>query len=287
MEPGSDIEDLALGWSPRRLLSGELAVRTLSAARIAVARLPASGGASSSGGGSFTLPLRVSLQKLQIGRIELATPVFGIAADFIAEGQARLPSLDRAEGMLSLRRLDEPGEYRLDAHQDAGGLHARLAIREQGDGLLAAAAGLAELGPMTADAALDGPPDALASRMTLRAGKLHAEADGTIRLDQQSGEMVLTVNEIAPLAALAGRRIARQHPPDAPRRAGGTGQTGATTHLDVGRHPGADRRAGEAAAAHRQGRQAARDGGSAWQRHRADAVLARPARRPSPARRAR
>ena len=195
--------DLALGWSPRRLLAGEFAVQALTASHIAIVRLPASR-ADGSGGGLPGMPLRMELQSLRIDRLDIDPPVFAIAAAFTVDGHADIPSLDRATGALALRRIDKPGEYRLEAHQDAAGLHARLLVHEQDDGLLAAAAGIAALGPVMLEASADGPPDALATHMALNAGKLRAEADGTIRLDRQDGDMVVGVNDIAPLAALAG-----------------------------------------------------------------------------------
>jgi translocation and assembly module TamB len=196
------IDDLALAWSPRQLLHTELSVQNLSASRIDVARLPASEGSSS--GGSFALPVRVSLERLNIGRIDIAEPVFGVAASLTADGKAKVPALDRAEITLALHRLDKPGEYQLDAHQDAAGFHAKLALHEQGDGLLGVVAGVTKLGPITLDAALDGPLEAVAARLVLDAGKLHANADGTIDLNRKAGELVVTLADLAPAAALAG-----------------------------------------------------------------------------------
>ncbi len=200
------VDDLALGWSPRRLLAGEFAVQALTAAHIELARLPTST-AGNSGGAPFALPLPIRLQRLRVDRIDIAKPAIGIAAAFGADGQGEFLAMDRAQGFLALRRLDKPGEYRLDARQDEAGLHARLRLREQDDGLLAAAAGIAELGPITADATADGPPDALASHIVLDAGKLHAQADGTIDLGRQRGEMVVATKDIAPIAALAGLEL--------------------------------------------------------------------------------
>lgn len=197
------IDDLALAWSPRRLLAGEVAVRNLTAARIAVARLPtaSSGG---SGNGSLALPLRVRLERLKIDRIDLAASGFGAASAFVADGSGLFAAPGQAEIFLSFRRLDQPGGYRLDARRDAAGLHARLGVHEPEDGLLATAAGVAKPGPVTLDAIVDGPPDALATHLVLDAGKLHAAAEGTVDLDRQSGKMVLTLKDLAPVAALAG-----------------------------------------------------------------------------------
>lgn len=203
------IEELAFAWSPVRLLSGELSVQSLTAALIAVARLPAAGDTAATDtaatdGGSISLPVRVDLQRLRVDRIDLAKSVLGTEASFSADGQLQLPSLERAQGAFALRRLDRPGEYRLQARQDAAGLHVTLDLQEQGEGFLAGAAGMPQLGPVTLKATAEGPPDALAARLAFDAGKLHAEADGTLRFERQSGEMVLTVGDIGPFAALAG-----------------------------------------------------------------------------------
>ena len=198
------IDDMALEWSPRRLLRRDIAVRNLTAARIEVARLPAAGDGGTSDTGTFVLPVRVNLERLKIQRIEIGQPVLGIVVALSADGEARIDALEQAEGSLTLRRLDQPGAYTLSVKSDAAGLHARLQVREQGDALLAAAIGLPELGPVTADANADGPVDALATRIVLDAGRLHAEARGMVHLNRQTAETVVTVNEIAPLAALAG-----------------------------------------------------------------------------------
>jgi translocation and assembly module TamB len=146
--PFASVENLHLAWHPLSLISGKVAISDLSADRVAVSRqpvLPPTPADSSSGGG---IPfIRVALDKLDIGRIELGEPVLGMAAVLNLQASARL--VDPAEGLsldFALLREDAPGEIKgrvryapgdgigtdtlaldVTASEPAGGLVARLA----------------------------------------------------------------------------------------------------------------------------------------------------------------
>jgi translocation and assembly module TamB len=146
--PFASVENLHLAWHPLSLIGGKVAITDLSADRVAVSRQPvlppAAPDASTGGGIPF---IRVALDKLDIGRIELGEPVLGMAAVLNLQASARL--VDPAEGLsldFAVVREDAPGEIKgrvryapgdgagtdtlaldVTASEPAGGLVARLA----------------------------------------------------------------------------------------------------------------------------------------------------------------
>ena len=186
------VQDAALDVAPLRLLAAVARIDTLTATRVAVARLPAPAGPASSGG--LHLPLRVELLRLRVERLELAAPVAGSAAALAVDGRATLAALWRGEAAVTLVRLDAPGSYALDGRIDAAGLHARLRAAEPAGGLVGQAAGLPGLGAIDATAALDGSMPAASLQLSLAAGALRAQAEGMLNLDALSGDLELSAS---------------------------------------------------------------------------------------------
>jgi translocation and assembly module TamB len=188
------VEDARLAWSPLALLSGRLDLQAVTAARIALDRLPAGGPeaeapeAEDSDPASFEvpeLPVAIRLDRLAVERVEIGEAVAGTPAAFQVEGQAAAPQGGRLTTQLAVTRLGGPAEsLRLDAGFDPGPrtLAVDLELDAPPDGLLARLADL----PAGADAALsltgDGPIDAWAGQLDARVGKA-ARLDTKIRLD--------------------------------------------------------------------------------------------------------
>jgi translocation and assembly module TamB len=193
------IDDLALSWSPVRLLSGEVHVERVAADHVMVARPPVPTGS----GGSIGLPVRVDLAALHVGRVDLAGAAIGRAADqpvaLSVDGAARLAAIDQGTARLVVRRLDAPGTYTLDAKLDPAGLRATLHLAEPAGGILGSLARLPDIGAIAGDATVTGRFNALAVDATLTAGELRARATGTVDL---TGHMAdLTVSADAPAMA--------------------------------------------------------------------------------------
>jgi hypothetical protein len=74
------IDELALDWSPLKLLGGTAQIDRLTASRVAIPRLAEAQPATASSGGSFQLPVHVVLDALHIARVELGAPVTGRSA---------------------------------------------------------------------------------------------------------------------------------------------------------------------------------------------------------------
>ncbi len=75
---------------------------------------------------------------------------------------------------------------------DATRLQATLHVSEPAHGLLASLAGLPDLGAVALDASLDGPRHAVATRMTLAAGPLHATVGGTLDLEHDAADLMVS-----------------------------------------------------------------------------------------------
>jgi translocation and assembly module TamB len=88
------IDDIALDWSPLRLLSGVAHIDRLSVGHVAMARLPVSDTPAQPGSsGGFSLPVHVEAEALHVARIDIAAPVAGAQAAIALDGSAHLASL--------------------------------------------------------------------------------------------------------------------------------------------------------------------------------------------------
>jgi translocation and assembly module TamB len=170
------IADLRIDWSPLALLHGTVRIDRLRAARVAVLRRPVLAG------GATALPMPVAIAALRVDRLDLAAPVAGAPAALGLAGHLRLVTFERGRIALAARRLDRPGYYRLAGAFAPTALALDLAVAEPERGLVAALAGLPDLGALGIIARLDGPPAAVRTRLTIAAGPLTARAAGTIDL---------------------------------------------------------------------------------------------------------
>jgi translocation and assembly module TamB len=191
------VEDARLSWSPLALLSGRLELQAVTAARIALDRLPAGGSeaeqpeAEESDPASFELPelpVAIRLDRLAVERVEIGEAVAGTPAAFKVEGRAAAPQGGRLTTQLAVTRPGGPAEsLRLNAGFDPGPrtLSVELELNAPPDGLLAQLADL----PAGAGAALsltgDGPVDAWSGQLDARIGQA-ARLDSKIRLDDFS-----------------------------------------------------------------------------------------------------
>ena len=176
------IEDVRIDWSPTQLLHGEAKIDALTAAHIAIARLPAPSGGTTSSNGSTSLPVRVAVDRFEIARLDIAAPVAGVGAGLSIKGHLDLQSLDEGSFALDVGRLDGPGSYRVSGTVSADKIAAQLAVDEPAHGLVSTIAGLPELGALAVSASLDGPRNAEAVKFAVSAGPLQSKGQGKIDL---------------------------------------------------------------------------------------------------------
>ncbi|MDF9392991.1 MULTISPECIES: translocation/assembly module TamB domain-containing protein [Methylococcus] len=209
--PWLRIEGLELAWSPSALLRGALRVERLEAGRVAIARLPASESKpENADAGPVTLPVTVDLRTVRIGSLDLAEAVAGVAARLTLNGMVHLASLDRGEFSLSARRLDAEGDYAVAGRIGGDGLGAHVQLRELGHGLIAVLIGLPDLGPLAAEASLEGPRTSVAMQMTLNAGPLRTETSGALDLAGNAADLKFRVTAPAmrPAPNLSWQKLA-------------------------------------------------------------------------------
>lgn len=150
------IERVGVGWTPSRLLRGELAITRLAATNVQVLRQPRPGpeepaaAAAEEDGGPVQIrwpraPLTVSVDGLRFNNVTVAAGVLGgRPLAFDAEGSLRDERNDQTATFNLTRTDDVAGEIRLDYHRDfaAETLRLNLDAREAPGGLVAGLAGL-------------------------------------------------------------------------------------------------------------------------------------------------
>jgi translocation and assembly module TamB len=179
------IDRFALDWAPLRLLIGEALIDRLAATQIELKRRPISSSESS----SFSLPVEVTLQSLEVARFRVAPAVAGTEAEFSIDGHARIESLERGSLVLNVRGLKRAGSYQLEGNLNPKSLEVRLKAAEPPDGLVAGIAGLRDVGAITLDGSLTGPRSAVATHLSLDAGPLQAHAEGKLDLVHHAADL--------------------------------------------------------------------------------------------------
>jgi translocation and assembly module TamB len=200
------IEDLDLDWSPLRLVAGEIAIHRLAATKLDVLRRPESSGGSSSG-----LRLAIDIEALHVGRLDLAAAATGSAASSLAlDGAMAINAMAQGHLRLAATGISAPGNYHLDASLGSTDLHLRLSGHEPPHGLVAAVAGLPDIGALSINGSVNGPRSALAIKLRLAAGALRGSAQGTVDLTDRSADLsvMATAPAMAPRSDLSWQSVA-------------------------------------------------------------------------------
>jgi translocation and assembly module TamB len=190
--PYVSVSGLILDWSPLKLLQRTAQIDRLQADRVDFSRLPVSESKTSSGGGSFELPVIVDLRHLHVDQAFVGAPVAGAAATLRVDGSALLPTLTEGTVQLDVERLDNPGgHYAVAGRVTAHDVEATIQAREPAKGLISSLAHLPDLGSVSIQASVNGPRDGLGTQVGITAGQLTASASGTIDLDHQAADLAV------------------------------------------------------------------------------------------------
>lgn len=186
------INDAELEWSRLALLRRRFSVETLTAREIVVARAPTpieqDPELPAPEAEPFSLPelpVAVNIDKLEVGRLELAEPVMGIAAELSIDGALSLAD-GTLDSSLAITRLDRPSDrvdltagysnensvlsLDLDVKEDAGGLMSEMLKIPDAPALALTAKGEGPLDDFTADIALaSDSEDRLSGQVQLKA----------------------------------------------------------------------------------------------------------------------
>ncbi|HEY7579661.1 MAG TPA: translocation/assembly module TamB domain-containing protein, partial [Acetobacteraceae bacterium] len=185
------LHNVVLDWSPLRLTGRVLDIDRLTAADGVLARQPEPSSSSSSSSG---LPVKLVVHRLHLGRLELAPAAVGVPAALALDGSGTLDSYTTGQGKLSVTRLDAPGSYDLDANVGDARVHLAMQVNEPPHGLIAAVAKLPDLGAIAVNAVLDGPLEAVATRLAVTAGQLQANAQGSLDLVHNAADLTIAAH---------------------------------------------------------------------------------------------
>jgi translocation and assembly module TamB len=161
-------------WHPWALLSGTLDVENLSADGLRVLRAPEQG----AGGGEFHwpgLPVKVAVARFVLDDGVLEQPLLGEVVAFRASGDTAIDGPDQVRTAVDLARTDGvSGRARAEVLVKPRSKYLRfeLAVNESGGGVLARAMDLEGLPALSIQADGEGPVDAVAGNLRVRAGDL-------------------------------------------------------------------------------------------------------------------
>jgi translocation and assembly module TamB len=225
--PYLTVSGLILDWSPLRLLQRTAQIDMLHADRVDFSRLPKSESKTSSSSGSFKLPVKVDLRRLQVDQAIIGAPVAGVSATLALNGSAELPTLTQGTVQLDARRLDSPGHYTISGTVTPRDIQASVKAVEPAKGLISTIAKLPDLGAVSIEASVNGPRNDLGTQVAITAGPLTASASGSVDLEHAAADMVVKANApaMAPAEGVAWRSIvvdAKVHGPFSRLDADGT-----------------------------------------------------------------
>ena len=183
------IDNAVFDWSPLQLLHWHIVIDRLAADEINVLRMPVSSSSSSS---SMGLPAPVTLRQLQVERIDVGAPVAGTAVAVAVSGSGAATSPKDFQVALEVRQIGGSGRYTLTATSDRSNLDAKVTVSEPARGLVSSLAGLPDIGGLDLDASLRGPRSAAATHVALTAGPLHASVGGTVDIDHEAANLMVS-----------------------------------------------------------------------------------------------
>jgi translocation and assembly module TamB len=207
------IEHLRLVWHPLALLSATIDVETLEAAKLSLARkpdlLPASAPASTGISGAG-LPMRVIVDRLAIGEIDVAEAVAGQAATLGLAASARI--MEPARGLsfsFALDRRDAEGAAKgtLGYAPETRTLHIDVQASEPKGGLMARLAKIEGLPAIEAAIKGRGPLEAWNGTIKLTAGST-AEINGAAGIRREGKGHRVTVGIDADVQHLLSANLA-------------------------------------------------------------------------------
>jgi translocation and assembly module TamB len=189
--PYVTINGLVLDWSPLKLVQRIAQIDRLQADQLDFDRLPESDKKASSSSSSFNVPVQIDLRQLHVDKAIIGAPVAGVAAIFALDGSGTLPTLTEGAVQLKANRLDSPGHYTVNGEVTPATIRATVKADEPAKGLISEVAHLPDLGAITIQASINGPRDALDTKVGVTAGQLTASATGTVDLEHEAADMAV------------------------------------------------------------------------------------------------
>jgi translocation and assembly module TamB len=187
---------IRVDWSPLKYFSSGLSVDNLHVAELYMARLPQ---------GAPNQPVRQT--EVSIPRIDVANAVFdsahlgaelaGMDATLKLQGSAHLHSLKDMQFDAEAQRIDGDGSYVAHLRFDPKRMDATLKLHEPASGPLENILKLPGLGALNLAGSFSGPRNNEALMLSLDAGELHAQAQGSLNLDDFSADLAIEAKSAA------------------------------------------------------------------------------------------
>ncbi|MBS0273145.1 MAG: translocation/assembly module TamB domain-containing protein [Proteobacteria bacterium] len=177
------IEDVSLGWSAARAMDNHILIHRVTAAKIAMLRMPQAEEASEG-----TTP-QIDVDSLSAPRIEIAQAVMGHAALLQAQGSLHYESVHQARADVTVMRLDDNDRYIVRGSIEKDVANGTVSIAEGANGILAALMGLPGLKPIALEARAQGDSTKNDIAFRLAAGALRASGQGTLSLANRAADV--------------------------------------------------------------------------------------------------
>lgn len=188
--------DLAMDWSPLALARSNVAIQSLTAARIELTRLPIGGETAEdeAGGGGFSIPaITADIGEIAIAEFILGEAVAGIPARLSANASLQLAAEPTSlSARAAIRRLDQAGDIDLDLAYapSENRLVVNVSASEPAGGIVAGLLDLPGAPPVNLTISGEGPLSAFAANGTLDIGAERAITIQANVADEANGRRV-------------------------------------------------------------------------------------------------
>lgn len=202
-------QGLELRWQPLALLRGDIAVTSLTAASLDVARQPTTGEGTTAS--SPSLPnLRLDIDHLAVPTLTLGAAIAGEETALSVSGAAHWRGAAQGDVRLAATAQQGGANYTLDAAITPKTVALRLHAAEPPNGPLGHFAGPQVSAPLTLAVALSGPRDDAALTFSAALGAAQLQGSGTLDLnpDRPSADVTMAIPALAPFGPLLGKNLA-------------------------------------------------------------------------------
>ena len=185
---------IQLDWTPLAYLQRRIQIDRLQVSRVDMERLPQGG--SSTNNAQPHVP-RIEVLRASIDEVHLGAQLAGAPASLVASGSAHLESIRDMLFDVSARRIDDDGSYELHLHFDEKRMDATLNLHEPASGPLENMLSLPGLGALQATVALKGLRESEHLEVSLQAGELKGQVQGSFNLKELSGDLAFDFDAAA------------------------------------------------------------------------------------------
>ncbi len=200
-------QHISLRWSPLAFLVWRVSAENLKVERLDMERAPVSEPEKKK---SRPRIPDIDVRQLAVGTLELGPQLTHVRATLAVQGSAHLISLENAAVHITARRTDgRGGNYEVTLRFDPARMDAHVKLDEPADGALENLLHYPGLGTLSVSADLNGPRSAEKVELSVRAGDLRAQAQGSLNLDERSATLAYSLDSPAmtPRAGLSWQKL--------------------------------------------------------------------------------